>query len=62
MGHPSASYWATQVQRERKGQKGMFIIPPEYRDPRLELHRLAAARLFSVLLELGPGFHREGWF
>ena len=32
MGHPSVSCSATQVQRERKGHKGTFIIPPEYHD------------------------------
>lgn len=32
MGHPSASFSATQVQRARKEPKGMFIMPPEYHD------------------------------
>lgn len=65
MGHPSISYSATQVQRERRGQKGMFIIPPEHHDVQSRaalMERTSSGPLvFSVLLELTPGFHRGGW-
>lgn len=64
MGHPSTSYSATQVQRERKGQKGMFITPPEYDDiqSRAVVTQWTSSGpvVFSVLLELTPDFHKKG--
>lgn len=64
MGHPSTSYSATQVQRERKGQKGMFITSPEYDDiqSRAVVTQWTSSGpvVFSVLLELTPDFHKKG--
>lgn len=60
MGHPSTSYSAAQVQRERKGQKGMFIIPPEYDDTQsravVTQWTSSGPVVFSVLQELTPDF------
>ena len=65
MGHPSISCTATQVQRERKGHKGTFIIPPEYHDVPSQVALTdwtgRGPLALSVLLASTPGLHWEGW-
>ena len=61
MGHPSISCSATQVQRERKGHKGTFIIPPEYHDVPSQVALTdwtgRGPLALSVLLASTPGLH-----